>query len=132
MFKPVEYEILDKWFNFMTSSHDCGLDIIFYLRTNPETCLKRLNQRARTEETNRVSIEYLQQLHDFHEEWLINDSENMASATTSSSPSTTKTSGKKFYRPPSVIVIDANKKLDEVYEIIENATKNAILEIANN
>lgn len=132
LFKPVEYEILDKWFNFMTSSHDCGLDIIFYLRTNPETCLKRLNQRARTEETNRVSIEYLQQLHDFHEEWLINDSENMASATTSSSPSTTKTSGKKFYRPPSVIVIDANKKLDEVYEIIENATKNAILEIANN
>jgi thymidylate kinase len=129
LFKPVEYEILDKWFNFMTNSHDCGLDIIFYLRTNPETCLKRLNQRARNEETNRVTIEYLQQLHDFHEEWLIDGNQNIASATASPSPAN---SSKKFYRPPSVIVIDANKKLDEVYEIIENATKNAILEIANN
>ncbi len=129
MLKPVEYEILDKWFNFMTSSHDCGLDIIFYLRTNPETCYKRLNQRARTEETNRVTIEYLQQLHDFHEDWLIDGTQNMASAT--SSPSSAKSNKKLFYRPPSVIVIDANKKLDEVYEIIENATKNAILDIAN-
>lgn len=118
LFREIEYEVLDKWFNWMIENHDCSLDIIFYLRTNPETCLKRLNQRAREEET-KVSIDYLKKIHDFHEEWLT-ESDSLGE------------SSRKFYRPPSIVVIDANKKLDQVYEIIENVTKNVILQLANN
>jgi deoxyadenosine/deoxycytidine kinase len=41
-----------------------------YLRTDPETCHKRMNKRNRSEEAS-VPLAYLQKLHDKHEEWLI-------------------------------------------------------------
>lgn len=40
------------------------------LRSKPETCFERLKIRARSEETN-VSLEYLQSLHNRHEDWFI-------------------------------------------------------------
>ena len=43
---------------------------VVYLRCSPETCLKRLQYRARSEETQ-VPLSYLQGLHDLHEEWLL-------------------------------------------------------------
>lgn len=114
MLQPVEYEILDKWFNFMIQSHDCNLDVIFYLRTNPETCLKRLNQRGRPEE-HRVSIDYLRNLHEFHESWL--------------GPNSKKNG---LYRPASVIVIDGDQSIDDVYKTIEAETRNAFaISLAN-
>ena len=44
-------------------------DGFIYLRTSAETCMRRLRQRARGEETG-VGLEYLQTLHDKHEAWL--------------------------------------------------------------
>lgn len=114
MLKEVEYEILDKWFNWMIENHDCGLDVVFYLRTSPETCMRRLMERNRPEETNRISLEYLQNLHDLHENWLNTRSETMIGL-------------RKFYKPSSVIVIDANQSVDDVYKTIEHETKNAVL-----
>ena len=105
-----QYEILDKWFNWMTTSHDCSLDIIFYLRTNPETCLERLRMRGRPEETQSVSLDYLQKIHDLHEIWLADTANNI----------------NRFYRPSSVIIIDGDQSLDDVYRIIENETRNAV------
>ncbi len=122
--KPVEYEILDKWFNFMIENHDCALDVIFYLRTQPETCMKRLNQRGRPEETSTITIDYLQSLHDFHERWLIKGAKEETAASTCESSHLLKT--QEYYRPPLVIVIDGNQSIDEVYKTIETETRNAL------
>jgi deoxyadenosine/deoxycytidine kinase len=43
---------------------------IIYLQTNPEVCHNRMKARARAEE-DVVSLEYLQTLHDRHENWLV-------------------------------------------------------------
>jgi deoxyadenosine/deoxycytidine kinase len=47
----------------------CKPDLIIYLRTDPEVCLQRLKHRGRWEEKG-IKIEYLNQLHQAHEEWL--------------------------------------------------------------
>mgnify|MGYP003884648785 CR=1 FL=1 len=39
-----------------------------YLRANPETCYQRLQGRNRTEEST-VSLPYLEQIHQYHEQW---------------------------------------------------------------
>ncbi|PSN31102.1 Deoxynucleoside kinase [Blattella germanica] len=59
-----------------------------YLHTKPEVVLERIKVRERKEECS-VSLEYLQQLHKLHEEWLCN----------------TETP---------VIVVDANPGIDEM------------------
>lgn len=41
-----------------------------YLRTTPEVVFDRMKARGRSEETS-VSLDYLQQLHNLHEDWLI-------------------------------------------------------------
>lgn len=46
-------------------------DGFVYLRTDPATCLKRLQKRQRSEEGG-VSLDYLQNLHEKHEAWLGN------------------------------------------------------------
>lgn len=44
-------------------------DAFVYLRANPQTCYQRLLQRSRAEETG-VGLAYLEQLHQYHEEWM--------------------------------------------------------------
>jgi len=65
----VEYEILKDWFELLTSNDSCHLDLIIYLRAKPETCLERIKARNRPEEQS-ITLEYLNQLHERHEEWL--------------------------------------------------------------
>jgi deoxyadenosine/deoxycytidine kinase len=43
-------------------------DGIIYIRCSPEKCLERLNSRWREEETS-IKLEYLNRLHNLHEEW---------------------------------------------------------------
>ncbi|MBN1680470.1 MAG: deoxynucleoside kinase [Anaerolineae bacterium] len=45
-------------------------DAIIYLRTSADECFHRLQQRGRSEEQT-VTLEYLQQLEDRHDEWLL-------------------------------------------------------------
>lgn len=84
-----EFEVLRKWFEFFSQSPELDLkvDLIIYLRTNPETALERVKERARGEE-NCIPLEYLTELHHLHEEWL---------------------TGNKFPLPAPVLVIDANQ-----------------------
>jgi len=89
-----EFEVLDEWFKFATD--DSGLnihvDLIIYLRTTPEKALERVNIRNRSEE-NSIPLEYLQDLHNLHEEWLVD---------------------KKYPLTAPVLVIDADQDLPEM------------------
>ena len=63
----IGYQIYTRWF-------DCFTDIIpetryIYLRTNPDICSLRVKQRNRDGEEN-IPIEYLEQVHKYHEKWL--------------------------------------------------------------
>eukprot|EP00271_Cylindrocystis_brebissonii_P018611 TRINITY_DN5365_c0_g3_i1.p1 TRINITY_DN5365_c0_g3~~TRINITY_DN5365_c0_g3_i1.p1 ORF type:complete len:932 (+),score=112.73 TRINITY_DN5365_c0_g3_i1:202-2997(+) len=67
----MELCIYDSWFDPMVSALP-GLvpDAFIYLRANPTTCHKRLQRRARGEEGT-VTLDYLTDLHEKHEEWLL-------------------------------------------------------------
>lgn len=57
------------WFDWLEEKFFKKPDGIIYLRTNPEKCLERIRERARHEEST-VSLEYLKEIHNYHEEWL--------------------------------------------------------------
>jgi deoxyadenosine/deoxycytidine kinase len=69
MMKEVEWAIYNEWFNLLTKRIGEDSDGFIYMRTTPGTCLKRLQKRARSEEKT-VDLDYLQQIHERHEEWL--------------------------------------------------------------
>ncbi len=58
---PSEFAVLSVWYDFLAdqSPIDVSVDLIIYLRTNPEVALERLRKRQRSEEAC-VSLEYLQ------------------------------------------------------------------------
>jgi len=90
-----EYSVLKEWYDFLVHSQEIDLntDLIVYLRTDPETAMERLKSRARGEEVD-IPIDYLRELHDHHEDWLVH---------------------KKFSHPPApVIVIDANQDVEDM------------------
>ena len=68
-----EYNVLVAWFDFLTQNLDIfmNIDLIIYLKTSPEVVFTRIQKRNRVEE-QAMSLTYLQNLHDVHEEWLIN------------------------------------------------------------
>jgi len=64
----VEHKIYTKWFDEFKK--DFPEEHVIYLRTMPEVALARVNKRARQGET--IPLEYLQNCHNYHEDWLIN------------------------------------------------------------
>ena len=56
------------WFNWLEEKFFKKPDGIIYLRCSPEKCLERMKERSRSEEAS-VPIEYLKELHNYHEEW---------------------------------------------------------------
>lgn len=89
-----EYLVISEWFNFLITQPelDFKVDEIVYLRTDPEVALERIMERSRGEETL-ISLQYLRNLHQLHEDWLIN-----------------KTKFQPLLAP--VTVIEANHNLD--------------------
>ena len=57
------------WYDWLQAKMNRRPDAIIYIRADPETCLKRICHRNRTGESN-ISLDYLQTLHNKHEEWL--------------------------------------------------------------
>jgi deoxyadenosine/deoxycytidine kinase len=60
----------------LISTFDCSIQTLIsnlfflvYLRAKPETCLERIRTRNRPEEQS-ITLDYLNQLHERHEEWL--------------------------------------------------------------
>ncbi|KAL4297553.1 hypothetical protein GQ457_12G013040 [Hibiscus cannabinus] len=67
----MEISIYDSWFDPVVSCLP-GLipDAFIYLRASPDTCHKRMLLRKRAEEGG-VSLDYLRDLHEKHESWLL-------------------------------------------------------------
>ncbi|KAG6555340.1 hypothetical protein Mapa_003383 [Marchantia paleacea] len=65
-----EISIYDSWFDPVVSAMP-GLvpDAFIYLRATPDTCHRRLQSRKRKEEDT-VTLDYLRDLHEKHEQWL--------------------------------------------------------------
>lgn len=93
-----EYDILDQWFN------DCKnlapIDLIIYLRTDPEIVFERIHRRARPEES-KITLDYITSLHQLHEDWLIHEN---------------------CPKPAPVISVDANRSLEEIITVYEERT----------
>ena len=102
-----EYEVLSAWYKFLTTSEsvDLKVDLIVYLRVAPEVAWERVKKRARSEEDT-VSLEYLTELHELHEKWLMS--------------SDLKLSGP-------IMVVDVNKSFEEL-PIIHREVKKKIYE----
>ena len=65
-----ELSVYDSWFSPMVEAIPSLVpDGFIYLRADPRTCLARMMGRARSEESM-VSIDYLENLHQKHEDWL--------------------------------------------------------------
>lgn len=91
---PGMYHILQEWYDFLHKHHEIRCDLIVYLRTDPLKAHERVKLRARDEESC-VPLEYLIDLHNLHEQWLIHGA---------------------FKRPAPVYVVDANLGLDKIME----------------
>lgn len=46
------------------------VDLHIYIRASPKTCQAHIAKRGRSEEKDKIPLEYLEQLHDCHENWL--------------------------------------------------------------
>ena len=46
------------------------VDAVVYMRTDPSTCMERVRSRGRFEEAS-IQLDYLEQLHERHERWLL-------------------------------------------------------------
>jgi len=102
-----EYSVLLEWYSFLRSATDLdkSVDLIVYLRTTPEIAWQRVKARARSEEKV-IPIEYLRELHDLHESWLLNGE-----------------AGDTKDLPAPVLVIDANQDMADVPDIYSKHEK---------
>lgn len=91
----LELSILDQWFGWINENVAVGLDMIIYLKTRPEVAMSRIQKRKRPEEAQ-LPFDWLCQVHDLHEDWLLGRS--------------------KFPLPPKVLVIDANQDCIDIQQ----------------
>ena len=72
LLNETETEILSRWFQFL-SKQIPRVNEIIYLQTSPETSFRRLQSRNRAEESS-VTLDYIKQIHELYEEWLVKKS----------------------------------------------------------
>jgi len=65
----IEYNVYCKWHDWLVESFNIKPDGFIYLKTTVAVCNSRINKRARDEEDS-IPIEYLEGLHNKHEEWM--------------------------------------------------------------
>ncbi|KAK7112780.1 hypothetical protein V1264_012174 [Littorina saxatilis] len=94
----MEYGILTGWYDWLVKSEKAKVDLIVYVRADPEVSFDRIKKRSRKEEAL-VPFSLIEDLHNLHEEWLIEQ--------------------KDFKPPAPVVILDANKEYDELKELYE-------------
>lgn len=94
----MEYSILTNWFDWLVKSQKAAVDLIVYVRADPEICFERIQKRSRKEEAL-VPYSLIKDLHMLHEDWLIEQ---------------------KSVKPPApVIILDANRDYSEMKQLYE-------------
>jgi deoxynucleoside kinase len=98
-----EHDVLSKWLTFLTTTPhlDLKVDLIVYLRIEPEKAFERMKSRGRDEESH-LSLSYLQKLHECYENWLIHH---------------------MFPVPAPVLIVDANPDLPDMKKTYDNFKK---------
>ncbi len=66
----LEWNLYKEWFGWLVESYTTKPAGFIYLQVAPEVCHTRITKRSRTGE-DVISMDYLQRLHDKHEDWLI-------------------------------------------------------------
>ena len=66
----IEWQVYVKWYKWLSEAFDILPDAMIYLRCSPEIAYERVKKRNRPEEES-ITLEYLQSLHQYHEELLI-------------------------------------------------------------
>ncbi len=66
-----EWDIYNKWFDFLVPKKCVAPKGFIYVKSNPETCFERSVQRNRKGEET-VPLKYFEQMHDQHERYLLN------------------------------------------------------------
>ena len=108
----------------ISNLHNVYICSTVYLRTDPECVYDRIIQRARPEEKV-VEIEYVKQLHDRHEEWLL-------SGFNGKIPYGTLINKKNDMLPHCpVLVIDSTKSIKEGMEQIRDVVVPVIQKLNN-
>jgi deoxyadenosine/deoxycytidine kinase len=71
LINSIEHKCYNICFDYEEKKYSKFPDGIIYVRCSPEKCSERINRRGRVEEKN-IPLEYLQQLHEKHEEYIQN------------------------------------------------------------
>jgi len=69
----IEYKIYNTWFDEFSTNYT--IDGIIYVTTEPPLCIDRISKRNRSGEN--ISLEYLENCHKYHTNWLGNYSQNV-------------------------------------------------------
>ena len=69
MVSSMERECYNQWYDWLKDKCFVNPTAIIYIRSSPEVCYHRIAGRGRTAEAT-ISTEYLEKLHDKHDEWL--------------------------------------------------------------
>jgi deoxyguanosine kinase len=69
----VEKYVYDQWYNMMVPMLEaqCSKILYLYLQTSPSVCVSRIQHRARAGEHDKISVDYIESLHKYHEDWLL-------------------------------------------------------------
>lgn len=65
----IEYDIYNRWHEWLVDTFKVNPDAYIYLRTSPEVSHKRTQKRSREGEEG-IPLEYLKTLHEKHEKWM--------------------------------------------------------------
>jgi len=67
---PHEMFVYTEWHKMMENIIHPNIRGLIYIRVSPRVCYERINKRARGGE-EKITLDYLEQLHKRHEEWLL-------------------------------------------------------------
>jgi len=103
---PGEREVLHSWYRLLhdQKEFDIDVDVVIYLRTDPDVIYERVAKRNRKEEM-KIPLSYFKEMHRLHEAWLME-----------------RTSAGSADLPP-VIVIDANQDISVLQKTYRKLAK---------
>ncbi|XP_037051438.1 deoxynucleoside kinase isoform X1 [Bradysia coprophila] len=98
------YNVMQEWYKYIRENVHIQADLIVYLRTTPEVVYERMKARARSEEKC-IPFEYLKQLHELHENWLVHGHHE---------------------RPAPVLMLDADLPIEDITKEYERSEQSIL------